>query len=348
MGFITKEFAAFDKNIEAGGKLLRNYIQRSTTLPRTEVISKEMNARQEAKFTMYKAVERHCNDNTGIVEGVIAFQAALTDFRSTIIEIAGTEQLTVSPIEGITIDKSNSKQALAQLTSDIAGFIYAYATVENDQTLKEEANFNYTKLVQTRDDALIPRCQNIHDRALSNLRNLNDYGVSAAKLTDLQAAIDAYAAESPKPRTAVSRRKTHNANLAALFKKADVVLRDRMDKLVGAFRSDHPDFVKTYDSVRLIVDPASTTTQLKGIVTGAKSGLPIKGATITATDAGEPPTGFSKTTRSDAKGKYTLKPLPKGTYKIQITAPGFEDHQEPGVEIKLGDIGHLDVEMELD
>ena len=157
--------------------------------------------------------------------------------------------------------------------------------------------------------------------------NVKDYCITTEKLATLQAAITAYAAETPKPRVALSLRKTYNANLAASFKQADAILRSQMDKMVNALRAAHPDFVGAYESNRIIIDPATTATQLKGTITAAASGLPIKSATVTATNAGAPPTGFTKSIKSSTKGKYHLKPLPNATYTVVVKAPGYTDHQ---------------------
>ena len=47
------------------------------------------------------------------------------------------------------------------------------------------------------------------------------------QLADLQTAIYKYSAETMKPRTAVSNRKTATANLAALFKETDDILKTK-------------------------------------------------------------------------------------------------------------------------
>ena len=297
---------------------------------------------------MYRAVEQHCNENVAILAEVKAFENAFNAFKPVIVSILGTEQLVGSPIAGITLGKGTSKQTLADMTSEIAGSLYAFADVTKDETLKQEANFSQTKLIQTRDDQLAPICQNIHDRCQTNIALLGDYGVTAAKLADLQTAINNYLVDVPKPRTALSIRKTQNANLAELFRQGDAILNEQMDKLVGAFRAAHPDFVATYESTRIIVDPASTATQLKGTVTKASDSSPIFNATITAaTPAGVVP-AVSKTTKSEADGKYRLKPIAPGTYDITITATGFVPFTDEATELKLGEITTIDADMEED
>ena len=82
------------------------------------------------------------------------------------------------------------------------------------------------------------------------LTALKDYGVTGDKLTDLQKAIDNYARSVPKPRTV-------KANIRRYFKDADTILVEQIDKLVETFAEDFPDFVATYKSARVILDPKS-------------------------------------------------------------------------------------------
>ena len=85
--------------------------------------------------------------------------------------------------------------------------------------------------------------QNIHDVDAANL----------AAIADSETATENYSAETMKPR--VGNRKTATANLTALFKETDDILKNQMDKLIELYRADHPDFVNTYFETRIIVDP---------------------------------------------------------------------------------------------
>ena len=214
-----------------------------------------MNAKQEAKLNMYRATEKHVDDNAAVIASNLAFQTAFNKFKTNIVAITNTAQLKGVALTGITADKSSSKQTLCQLAAGIAGVIYAYASANSNNTLKQEMNLPVSKLMRTRDEELAPRCQNIHDKGTANLAALTDYGITAAMLATLQTAINNYSAETPKPRTALIGRKTANANLAALFKENDALLNDQLDKLAELFKTTNPDFVKTYESTRIIVDP---------------------------------------------------------------------------------------------
>ncbi len=47
----------------------------------------------------------------------------------------------------------------------------------------------------------------------------------------------------------------------------------------------------------------------------------------------------------DADGKYEIKPVPNGTYAIQVTAPGYEMQLIEGYKISLGTVSTLDIVM---
>lgn len=315
---------------------LPNYKRVKFTNTKKREVSEKMNAGQEAKLTMYRATEKHDDDNSTIIAAVPVFQTAFTNFKAKIASTTDTAQLKDVPLTGMVVDKSSSKQTLCEMTADIAGVIFAFASATGNQTLKQEVNFNLSKLLQTRDEQLAPRCQSIHARGIENKDALVDYGITPAKLAALQTAINNYAAETPKPRTALSQRKTLTSNLRQLFKDADAILTEQMDKLVSNFKAANPDFVATYETVRIIIDPATTATQLKGIVTDAANGNPIKNATVTIVE-------LSKTTKTNFAGAYSFKPVANGTYTLTVTATGFDNFQADVVEVKLGVITSLDV-----
>jgi hypothetical protein len=298
-----------------------------------------MNARQDSKLKMYRAVEKHCENNSSVTVLTPAFQTALENFKAKIAAINNTAQQKDVVLKGVAADKSHCKQTLCQQAAEVAGIISAFASVTSNNTLKQEVNFSATALLQTRDDQLAARCQNIHAKGLENLTALADYGITVPTLENLQTAINDYIAEAPKPRTAVSERKTHTNNLAALFAEADDILKNQMDKLVVTFKAAHPDFVKSYESNRLIISFGSTVTQLKGTVTNQADGKPIRDALVTIVEA-------SVRVRTNSAGEYIFKPAPSGKFTIRVTAEGFQTLTMDEVEIKMGAANGVDVALQ--
>ena len=156
-----------------------------------------MNARQDSKLKMYRATEKHCDNNLNIIAVTPAFQTAFENFKAKIATIVSTAQQKDVVLKGVATDKSNVKQLLCQQAADIAGSISAFASATSNNTLKQGVNFSASALLQKRDDQLAPRCQNIHAKGLENLAALADYGITAETLDNLQTAINNYVAEAP-------------------------------------------------------------------------------------------------------------------------------------------------------
>ena len=176
-----------------------------------------MNAKQEAKLNMFRATQKHCNDNAAIVAAVPAFATTLTAFNSKVSAIISTAQQEDLVIKGITVDKAVAKKILCQLAADVAAPIFAFASAGANNTLKQEVNFSFSDLLKTKDDILAPRCQNIKDVGTANLAALAPYGLTAASLTALQTTIDGYQAKVPTPRNSAAQKKTIRENLKKLI-----------------------------------------------------------------------------------------------------------------------------------
>lgn len=297
-----------------------------------------MDNRNEARMNMYDAVINYCNANVPIVATIPAFQTALTAFTSKFSSIAATAQLEMQVISGVTLDKADLKKKLSQQAADIAAAVFAYASSVSDNKLREKVRYPYSKLVVMKDELLTPACQNIHDSANANIAALAPYGISAATLTSFQNAINNYTDSVPAPRNAASQRSAYAASLKTLFKEADSILKNQMDKIALQFKAANMLFYNTYKNNRIIVDAAASATQVSGNVTSSDGNNPVFNVLIAAE-------GTSYTATTDEKGDYTLKiPVP-GTYNITFTHPKFQVFTEKEVTVALGKSSKLNVKL---
>ena len=218
-------------------------------------MNNQLNAKQTAKLNSYQATKTHVAANAAIIAAVPAFQRTFQKIRANIVAIREAAQEKSVALEGITADKAAAREELSALTQNVAGLIYAYASETGDNALREEMRVPASKLIRMRDANLAPFCQNIHDKAQANLTALADYNLNAAKLAELQTAIDDFTQAAPQPRHAVTNRSTTNANLTTLFRDTDDLLENQFDKQIESLRTAHPDFVNTYFETRIIVDP---------------------------------------------------------------------------------------------
>lgn len=297
-----------------------------------------MTAAQESRLNMYRSTQKHYTDNPAIVATIPAFATTSTVFNTMISAIISTAQQEDLQTKGIAIDKSEARKNLCHLAADVAAPIFAYASSINDNKLKQQINFNYSDLLRSKDDELAPRIQNIIDTATQNIANLKDYGITAGILTTLQTTTDDFQAKVPTPRNSVAQKKTIRENLRKLFADGDKLLKDRLDKTATGFKKDNPDFLSTYKANRVIVDPGTSTTTLKGTVKNAVNKKPVSGAAIVVS------TGLKTT--SNAVGTFQIKPVPAGKLTINVSAPNFKDAVIENVSVKLGQSTSITIELQ--
>ncbi|MES2429353.1 MAG: carboxypeptidase-like regulatory domain-containing protein [Bacteroidota bacterium] len=298
-----------------------------------------MTSPQEAKLNMFRATQKHCNENPTIIATIPVFATAVQLLDVKIAALLATAQQEDIITKGITIDKSEAKLTLCSIAADTAAPIIAYASVNSNNALLEKVKYSYTELIRTKDDQLAPRCQNICDLATANLAELIDYGISQPILDSLQSAIDAYQSKVPDPRNAAAQKSTIRKNIITLIAEANKVLKFQMDKTAVGFKASHPDFYSTYKSNRIIINPSKTSTTVRGTITSAAGQTFIKDVTITINETGA-------SAKTDQYGEYQLKKIPAGTYTLTFTAENFTTITQTDVVIKLGQINKLDITLQ--
>lgn len=85
------------------------------------------------------------------------------------------------------------------------------------------------------------------------------------------------------------------------------------------------------------------TAAIVGTVTDS-SGAPIKGATITATDADR---GTVWTAQTNDAGAYNLLRLPVGSYSVKVTAVGFQTAVQSAFTLVLNQTARVDMQMKV-
>jgi len=213
-----------------------------------------MTDKQDNKRSMYIAVQRVCNSNNSSWRGLPAFVRAFGNFETTLAKIDSQRQIQEGKTTGITENKQKEEDEMIQITLEIAAAVYARASINGDNELRDKVSYSPSYLRNSRDNILKDISQVIHDEADKVIANLADYGKTPADLTQLQKEIDDYAAILAKPRTAIGARATATTNLVELFKQGDNILKNRLDKLMVSYQNSEPVFYQTYQNARNIVD----------------------------------------------------------------------------------------------
>jgi Carboxypeptidase regulatory-like domain len=265
-----------------------------------------MNAKQESNLNMCHSVLTHCETNAAITSTVTAYSNAIATLKTTLSAISSTVQQQLRNTKGITISKGENKQSLASLTVEIAGAVFAYASDIANTILKNAAKITVSELLRSRDEEMGPRCSAILKLAQNNKDELKPYGITDAVITSLQAAIDAYTAAVPAPRNAAAQNAAYRETLKSLFKTANSIIKEKLDKLSP--------------------------------VTSAATGEAIKDAAIEIS-------GLGIVIKSNAKGDFAVKPLPFGEYSFTISKEGFASQTITNFKITQGVINKLEVAL---
>ena len=87
----------------------------------------------------------------------------------------------------------------------------------------------------------------------------------------------------------------------------------------------------------------ATAADLTGVIRD-QTGAVLPGATIVATNT---ETNVARETTSQADGRFTLPALPPGTYRVQVTMPGFVSETRQALTLALGSLVDLDSSLKV-
>ena len=214
-----------------------------------------LKARDAQKIKMMQTVADHLQTTEDIHGEHKAFTEARGDLA---VALAGL--LAKAQEKEVRSGASAAKAVVLEQMIDgalfVADAVVACATATDDFELAKKMDYSKSDLARGREVTIVARSREIHTTAAATLPELGDYEVTAAKLTSFKKQIDAYESLIPRPRNDQATRAAATKALPKLLRQADTILKRRLDRLVGQFAGEHPEFVATYRSTRRILYPA--------------------------------------------------------------------------------------------
>lgn len=285
---------------------------------------------QESRLSMYLTFKDYQAPYTTITNALPNYSANSTIFLNTIPQIQALSEQQKMSKKGITDGKNSLKENLIVMAADYARKLGAYAKFTNNATLAQEVKFTESKLRQVADTAVKDYAQIVYDRAQPIVASLATYGITAATQTTLASAITAYNASIGKPGAGRSEGTQITKQLATLFKTADAALAN-MDAAVEIVRLTQVNFYNGYKSARKVIETGVGTLSVKGMVTDAQTGAPVKGVTVSFSLDGGLSKAKGATSTPDVvkktadKGGFNIKSLASGTYQVTLKKAGYAD-----------------------
>ena len=311
-----------------------------------------MNTNQEDKFSMYYVVKNTCEKYQTTWTANAVFAATYNLWVAKIPLIEANRDAQILETTGITTDKIAKRSNMTDKALFMINRLQSYANVVNNPELLDSIKYSASDLKKSRDTDVVGICNTVLAKANTNAAAIATYGVTAAMLTELQAAITSYSVTLAKPIAAKSQTKTATENITKLFKEADELLTKRLDLDIELFKTSKPDFYSQYKTARIIISTGTRTTSVMGNVISALGAEPLKGVTFSftlensgvlksATAVKEKPI----VKKSADKGSFRIPSLPEGSYNVLVKKIGFKD-QTLTINVAKGETTNLKVELE--
>ena len=212
-----------------------------------------MTQRQENTLTMWVATGKILDNNQTIWNTTPGFASNVTKFIAKLQLIQPELAIQQGKTKGVTLDKKALRTIATTQAVQISSNLQALAKDKSNNTLFKDMNYPKSTLDAIPDTEIYVVFKHIHDTALANIPDISNYGTSAAELAQFLASANDYAGAIPLPRTKTVAKKTATKNLATIIKEGNTILQT-LDKLIGNFNNDHPNFVSDYRTARIIID----------------------------------------------------------------------------------------------
>ncbi len=289
-----------------------------------------MTGKQEIKLTMYVGTEQYLTDNASIVEVLPNFQVYFGNFKDAIASIQIATGKQIFNQSGYGTEKGLDRDELVSVAADTARKLTAFAVNDNNQVLLKEVDIPESTFKHSRDMLLKELAQGVYNRAQTHLSHLADYGITEVTQNNLKNAIANYGESIPKPLLGKTEQKKGTAQLVKQFKAGDEALA-KIDLLVEIVKTSQPDFYNGFKTVRKLISTGTRSLALKGIVTDAATGEPLKGVKLTfaPVETGTPAKGTKAPAvlvkKTAAKGGLNVKALAAGVYEVTATKNGYKE-----------------------
>lgn len=213
-----------------------------------------MNTNEINKLNSHESTDKVLDKYYPVWSPVLAISETVTGFKGLVSQIRsmGAERAIVTT--GLTQTKAEKREQMIDLALIWAGSGFAYATKQKDQTLKAVFNYSFSDLTGGADNTVLDRCQAIHNQLVKLLPVMADYQLTQTDLDEFLDAIREFKDAIGEKGSSKGTKVANTRQLKQLFREADDLLKNQLDKLVLRFKKTNPEFYNSYTNARKVVD----------------------------------------------------------------------------------------------
>ena len=209
------------------------------------------------RVTMFKTVASYLDEHSSVWNTMAPLQTAFTQFKAEIAGIDTTAQQQEAP-NGATDDKAEARDTLEDVVFLACEALGVVAHTSNDHDLAALTDVTRTALDRMAAEELSNRATSVLAQANVHKTSLVPLQVTQDNLDEFEQALQEFNAVKTGPRAAIVARATQTESLSTRVRRANGILRNRIDRMVNLFKRSNPDFVSGYQSARVIVDRAAS------------------------------------------------------------------------------------------
>jgi len=216
-----------------------------------------MDDRQENTLSMFQVVSQTMQTNQAVWSGVADVVSAVAAFNTEVVGIEGLAAQQQQSSTGVTRDKKDLRAAMADAAMIVVGALKALAARTGNDDLAAQIDFTRSSFIYGRDTQAATNGDVVHTHGTANAAALANSGITAATLTALRGAIDAYRDIISRPREVIVTTSAVTEQLDAAFARILAILTDQLDNLIELFRVSNRPFYDQYQAARQIIDTGS-------------------------------------------------------------------------------------------
>jgi hypothetical protein len=213
-----------------------------------------MNKTKTNQYRMFLSTQETLDANSPLWTMIPVLLQVKNNLDELIQRIADVNEKTVSNSKSVTASKEIALNGMMQKAVSISGILQAYAAITGNVKLAGKVKLTKSDIIQARETDVEALVAPIIKEARKELANITDFGASEAMVVELETSLDDFKTQIGQPRTVRNQAFAAITLLDELFDTANVVVKDKLDKLMIQFKYTQTEFYSEYERARTIVD----------------------------------------------------------------------------------------------
>jgi hypothetical protein len=206
------------------------------------------------RYSMFRKVTTLMIEHESLVQTIPALKKALTELSNSISVIEKKDVGYQSASKGTMEHKHSVQDELAEQMGILCGSLYVFGQDTGNDAMCEMTDIAESALKKMRETELLQKGKSIVELLTPNRADLVAYGVKEYMVEEFSSKIAAFGAAVDNKDTKHIEAVATRSELSAEFIATDLILKNKIDKLMGHMRVIDSNFYNKYQQARVVKD----------------------------------------------------------------------------------------------